>query len=130
MKTLTPKEPSLFRPDASYLLVGGLGGIGRATSIWMAENGARTLVFLNRSGLSQDSSKSAARALEDKGVRVIVRACDVSDSGQVSKAMTELKDTAPPIRGLIHAAMIVKVNKHVSPNTRDTDSTRIHILRK
>ncbi|PLB36893.1 putative polyketide synthase [Aspergillus candidus] len=119
VKTLTPKEPSsLFRPNTSYVLVGGLGGIGRATSIWMAENGARTLVFLNRSGLSQESSKAAARALKEKGVRVIVRACDVSDSDQVSKIMRELKDTAPPIRGLIHAAMVVK-DSHIEKMTLD-----------
>ncbi|PKY01155.1 polyketide synthase [Aspergillus campestris IBT 28561] len=119
VKTLTPKEPSsLFRPDASYVLVGGLGGIGRATSIWMAETGARTLVFLNRSGLSQESSKAAARALKEKGIRVIVRACDVSDSDQVSKIMRDLKDTAPPIRGLIHAAMVVK-DSHIEKMTLD-----------
>ena len=30
-----------FREDASYLLIGGLGGLGQAIAIWMAEAGAR-----------------------------------------------------------------------------------------
>lgn len=29
-----------LRPDASYILVGGLGGLGRAVAVWMAEAGA------------------------------------------------------------------------------------------
>lgn len=31
----------VFREDASYLFVGGLGGLGQAIAIWMAESGAR-----------------------------------------------------------------------------------------
>lgn len=36
-------------PDVSYLIVGGLGGLGRAISRWMVEEGARSLVLLSRS---------------------------------------------------------------------------------
>lgn len=44
-----PKPRPAFRSDRTYLLVGGLGGLGRAPATWMAENGARSLVFLSRS---------------------------------------------------------------------------------
>src|SRR6266699_559865 len=36
----TPKQKLIFREDASYLLAGGLGGLGQATAVWMAESGA------------------------------------------------------------------------------------------
>ncbi|RAH72474.1 putative polyketide synthase [Aspergillus aculeatinus CBS 121060] len=43
---------ALFRSDVTYLLVGGLGGLGRAIATWMVERGARNFVFLSRSGSS------------------------------------------------------------------------------
>jgi len=91
------------------MLVGGLGGIGRTTALWMADRGARTLIFVNRSGLSKESSKETVRVLEERGVRVIVYACDVSDSKQMQTMVSELAQQAPPIRGVIQAAMVLKV---------------------
>lgn len=91
------------------MLVGGLGGIGRVTALWMADRGARTLIFVNRSGLSKESSKDTVRVLEERGVRVIVYACDVSDFGQTQTMVSELAQQAPPIRGVIQAAMVLKV---------------------
>lgn len=91
------------------MLIGGLGGIGRATALWMAERGARTLIFVNRSGLSKESSRETVRVLEERGVRVIVYACDVSDGRQMQTMVSELAQQTPPIRGVIQAAMVLKV---------------------
>ncbi|KAF4207594.1 hypothetical protein CNMCM8927_002671 [Aspergillus lentulus] len=109
VKVITPKpQAALLRADASYILVGGLGGIGRATAIWMADNGARTLIFVNRSGLASQAAQETARDLKQKGVRVIVHACDISDSKQVEKMVIELRRNAPPIRGVIQSAMVLR----------------------
>ncbi|KAF7155878.1 hypothetical protein CNMCM5623_008758 [Aspergillus felis] len=109
VKVITPKpQAALLHPDASYILVGGLGGIGRATALWMADNGARTLIFINRSGLSSEAAQETARDLKKKGVRVVVHACDISDSHQVEKMVSELARGAPPIRGVIQAAMVLR----------------------
>lgn len=44
----TAKVPNLeLEPEACYLLVGGLGGLGKAVATWMVENGARHLIFLS-----------------------------------------------------------------------------------
>src|SRR5437588_463247 len=45
---LRPRQFSM-RADASYLLIGGLGGLGRSVAVWMAENGATNILFLSRS---------------------------------------------------------------------------------
>ncbi|EHK97750.1 putative Phthiocerol synthesis polyketide synthase type I PpsC [Glarea lozoyensis 74030] len=47
-----------LNPDAGYLLVGGLGGLGRAVSTWMVERGARHLIFLSRSAGKSDQDQS------------------------------------------------------------------------
>ncbi|GFF89731.1 lovastatin nonaketide synthase [Aspergillus udagawae] len=109
VKVITPKpQATLLHPDASYILVGGLGGIGRATALWMADNGARTLIFVNRSGLSNEAAQETARDLKKKGVRVVVHACDISDRPQVEKMVSDLARDAPPIRGVIQAAMVLR----------------------
>jgi NAD(P)-dependent dehydrogenase (short-subunit alcohol dehydrogenase family) len=109
-QVITPKpQVALLHSDVSYILVGGLGGIGRATALWMADNGARTLIFVNRSGLSSAAAQETAGDLKKKGVCVIVYACDISDSKQVEKMVSELARDAPPIRGVIQSAMVLRV---------------------
>ncbi|KAL9112432.1 MAG: hypothetical protein Q9227_003274 [Pyrenula ochraceoflavens] len=102
------RTQSLFREDASYMLVGGLGGIGRAVARWMINNGARNLIFVNRSGLSRQEARDSVEALENQGAKVWVSACDVTDSEQLSQAVSESSSKMPPIRGVIHTAMVLR----------------------
>ncbi|KAE8356822.1 hypothetical protein BDV28DRAFT_144737 [Aspergillus coremiiformis] len=107
VKTLVPKQGMLLRPDVSYMLVGGLGGIGRATALWMVDHGAKTIIFVNRSGLSRASSQATVQELRGNGVQVLVHACDISNRDHVMKMMNDL-EAAPPIRGVIQAAMVLR----------------------
>lgn len=108
----------LLRPDVSYMLVGGLGGIGRATALWLADHGARTIIFVSRSGLSGASSQRTIQGLNEKGVRTIIHACDISQSDQVEKMVNDLQETVPPIRGVIQGAMILRVPSPITRSTR------------
>lgn len=40
LKSLAPKQKPIFSSAGSYLLAGGLGGLGQAVAVWMAESGA------------------------------------------------------------------------------------------
>ncbi|CAG7997677.1 unnamed protein product [Penicillium salamii] len=97
----------LLRPDASYLLVGGLGGIGRATALWMASRGAKHLIFLNRSGLN-DAAQDTVSALQAAGCTASVLACDVADSAQLTSTLETARHQLPPIRGVIQGAMVLR----------------------
>jgi NADPH:quinone reductase-like Zn-dependent oxidoreductase/SAM-dependent methyltransferase len=45
-----PRAPTpKLRPDASYLIVGGVGGLGRSIAHWFADHGAAHLILLSRS---------------------------------------------------------------------------------
>jgi epothilone polyketide synthase D len=46
-----PAAPPALRPDASYLITGGLGGLGLTLAGWLADRGARHVVLTGRSGL-------------------------------------------------------------------------------
>jgi NADPH:quinone reductase-like Zn-dependent oxidoreductase/ubiquinone/menaquinone biosynthesis C-methylase UbiE len=49
---------SVVRGDASYLITGGTGGLGRARTRWLIDMGARHIVLVSRSGgdMTADSS--------------------------------------------------------------------------
>jgi acyl transferase domain-containing protein/NADPH:quinone reductase-like Zn-dependent oxidoreductase len=100
---------NIFHKEASYLLVGGLGGIGRAIAFWMVEHGAKYLILVNRGGLSTETARSTVQLLRDKGVEVAVHGCDISDEQAFSEMYTELSRAMPPIKGVIQGAMILKV---------------------
>ncbi|KAE8386092.1 hypothetical protein BDV23DRAFT_187650 [Aspergillus alliaceus] len=108
VKALPKREETLqLRPDASYLLVGGLGGLGRATSVWMAEHGAKNLIFVSRSGTAKPEAAALVERLQKAGVEVAVLQCDVSDYDKLSAAVQQAETAMPPIRGVIHGGMVL-----------------------
>lgn len=100
---------TLLRSEASYMLVGGLGGIGRATALWMADHGARNLILVNRSGLSTEEARDTVQSLKEKGVTVAVYSCDVTDDIKVEATVTQAAKEMPPIKGVIQGAMLLRV---------------------
>jgi NAD(P)-dependent dehydrogenase (short-subunit alcohol dehydrogenase family)/acyl carrier protein len=96
-----------FRPDGTYLITGGLGGFGLAAASWMAEHGARNLVLVGRRGASTPEAKAAIKKLHQAGVHVVVEAADVAEERQVVSLITTIRSSMPPLRGVIHAAMVL-----------------------
>ncbi|KAJ6131357.1 hypothetical protein N7523_001817 [Penicillium sp. IBT 18751x] len=121
--TLLPRHNNkLFRSDASYILVGGLGGIGRVIALWMADQGAKHLTLINRSGLSGQPAQNTVSKLRGKGVKVTIHACDIADEAQVSQVFATISQTQPTVRGLIHGAMILK-DVHIEKMTSQDYNT-------
>jgi len=98
-----PKEDRFpFRPDATYLITGGFGGIGLQLARWMAENGARHLALLGR---HPDTNSDEIRAIEDLGVQIVALEGDVADAAVMTEQFARLAREAPPLRGIMHAAV-------------------------
>lgn len=94
-------------PHGSYLLVGGLGGLGRAVTTWMVEKGARHFIFLSRSAGESDSDKAFLHELAAQECTATVVKGSVADFGDVKQAATVgLK----PVVGIIHMAMALRVS--------------------
>jgi acyl transferase domain-containing protein len=98
--------PPPVRPDASYLITGGLGSLGRAVARWLAEAGARSLVLAGRSRPTEAATADIA-ALEAIGVRVTLLSVDVGDRSSLAPALAEIAGALPPLRGIVHAAGIL-----------------------
>ncbi len=102
------EEPIAFHADATYLITGGLGGFGLAVAHWMVERGARHLVLLGRRGLHSAEDRQAVAELEELGARILVRAADVTKREDLAAVLAEIERDGPPLRGVIHAAMVLE----------------------
>jgi NAD(P)-dependent dehydrogenase (short-subunit alcohol dehydrogenase family) len=94
------------RGDASYLITGGLGGLGLKVAQRLVENGARHLILVGRSAPS-DSTQQTLDDLKQAGVEVMVVQGDISQNADVTRILEAAQQTMPLLRGIIHAAGII-----------------------
>jgi NAD(P)-dependent dehydrogenase (short-subunit alcohol dehydrogenase family) len=105
--TVSPPKPKIrLSPEASYLLVGGLGGIGQAISNFLVEKGARHLTFLSRSAGQSEEHTRFSKELQAQGCQSILVQGSVTDIKDVQKAV---QSCGKPIAGVIQLSMVLKV---------------------
>ena len=111
-------SPVQCRPEAAYLVTGGLGGVGLEVARWLVDRGARHLVLVGRTALPPraewavpDDSYARQVAgildLESRGAQVEAPALDVADERQVAAFLeSRQRQGLPEIRGIVHAAAV------------------------
>ena len=92
-----------IRADASYLITGGLGGLGLVFARWLVERGARHIVLMGRSDPA-DAARKTITELEQAGAQMIVAKGDVSRREDVARVLDQIIASMPPLRGIIHSA--------------------------
>lgn len=108
IKVLPSHRSLQFKPDATYLLVGCLGGLGRSLTSWMMEHGARRFAFLSRSGTDSKQAAILVDEIEAAGVAVQVIRGDATILADVQRAVDGIP-AQYPIRGVVQAAMVLQV---------------------
>ncbi|KAF7861910.1 hypothetical protein EAF04_007791 [Stromatinia cepivora] len=94
-----------LRSDVSYLLVGGLGGLGQSISTWMVENGARHLIYLSRSGGKREEDIALVNELNAQGCTMQTIASSVANLVDVQRVISEAQ---LPIAGIIQMSMVLR----------------------
>ncbi|KAL4928189.1 type I polyketide synthase [Aspergillus undulatus] len=98
-----------LRDDASYIIVGGLGGLGRSITVWLAEHGAKHIVALSRSGAKDADSRAFVEDIRSRGVNLIAPPCDVASKEAVADMVQGLERFGlPRVRGIINSAMVLR----------------------
>lgn len=95
-----------LRPDCTYLLTGGLGGLGLTFAKWMVERGARHLVLVGRNG-GQGRQGGQVRELEKMGARIVIAQGDVSSDRDLQHILADIDGNLPPLRGVAHLAGVL-----------------------
>ncbi len=110
-----------FRADGTYIVTGGLGGLGPEIARWMVSLGARRLILMGRTPLPprsewdrlRDSAQaraiSAIREMEGLGAAIRAESIDVGDAAAMRQFFANYnKECDSPIRGVVHAAGILQ----------------------
>lgn len=105
-----PRTPTVNVSPAATYVVAGLGGICREIGRWLAERGAKSLVFLSRSAASGDGNKSFAEDLTRVyGTDVRAFDCDVGNREALAAVLEKCSDL-PPVKGCVTGAMVLDVS--------------------
>ena len=94
---------SAFDSDGTYLITGGLGGLGLKVARWMIERGARRLVLMSRRAPSAEIQQVIETLVRDSGADVRAEQADVSQRDEVARVLSSIDR----LRGVIHAAGVV-----------------------
>lgn len=108
------EQPFRLRSDGTYIIVGGLGSLGKHLCRHLQERGARHIALFTR-----QSYKKAAKAEMEKELTVVPEAtvkiitCDVGDAKMVQQVAAELSQATymPQVRGILHGGMVLSVSK-------------------
>ncbi|PVH98499.1 KR-domain-containing protein, partial [Periconia macrospinosa] len=103
-----PRRAELdLHADATYFLVGCLGGLGRSLTSWMVSRGARRFAFMSRSGADKGDAADLVRGLESTGIACQIIKGDVASKEDVDAALASIP-SENPVRGVVHAAMVLR----------------------
>ena len=115
------KHENLLSAVGIYVIIGGLGGLGRFVCSWMVQNGAKNLVVMSRSGTKSPEAEAAAAELIDSGANLKVLKVDACDKEAVAAAFAGVRQHGR-INGVLNMAMILADNSmaHMTGEQWDT----------
>jgi NADPH:quinone reductase-like Zn-dependent oxidoreductase len=104
---MPPLVDGRFSSEGTYLITGGLGGLGLEVARWMVQRGAKHLVLNGRRPPDQ-KAESVLAQLREAGAEVRVELGDVSQEDQVRRIVCQIDASAHPLRGVIHSAGVLR----------------------
>jgi 3-oxoacyl-(acyl-carrier-protein) synthase/NADPH:quinone reductase-like Zn-dependent oxidoreductase/acyl carrier protein len=97
LRAVALAEPWQPDPDSTWLITGASGGIGTLIAADLARRGMRRIILASRRPVMRDLP----------GTAVETRAIDLTDRGVIEAMVADLGSSAPPLRGVIHAAGVI-----------------------
>jgi acyl transferase domain-containing protein/acyl carrier protein len=136
-RSLTKAFPTKLTPDATYVVTGGAGALGRIVATLLAERGARHIALLCRTEIpprdrwpeiphdnGHHTTVNMIRKIEHLGAQVTTASVDITDVDQVSRWLSNhIREGGRPVRGIVHAAG--SVDDRLLVNMTETDFTKV-----
>ena len=94
--------------NATYVLVGGLGGLGRSLANLFVDHGARYLCFISRSGATSGQAQKLIQDLQKRQVCTKIYRCDIADKASLAETISQCSHELPHIRGVVQGAMVLR----------------------
>ena len=102
-RVTAPNQSVHFQTDGTYLVTGGLGGLGLVIAQWMADQGATSISLLSRQK-PNSQAQAVVEKLQENGVTVDVISADITDKTAMKAVIANINQSQTPLKGVIHAA--------------------------
>ncbi|KAG5886386.1 hypothetical protein JTB14_033597 [Gonioctena quinquepunctata] len=94
-------------PTKSYVIIGGLGGLGLELADWLVERGAKKLVLTSRGGIKNGYQQFRIRFWRSYGVVVVISTTNVTQRNGCVQLIEEANEIGP-IGGIFNLAVILQ----------------------
>ena len=112
--------------EGAHLITGGTGGIGLLNARWLGQIGAPAVLLVARSG---KISKTGAVSLHDAPFcAALVGRCDASQPSEVRRIIGKSGEAGVPLRGVWHAAGVLKPSSRTRPSSPPSTFTSTPLL--
>ncbi|KAH7316922.1 KR domain-containing protein [Stachybotrys elegans] len=107
VKTVPVRATATLKSDATYLLIGGMGSLGRSITRWAVSVGAKHLVLVSRHATTSPHAQSLKEELGALGASVLPYDCDIANMASLRAMMADCEKKMPPVRGVVHGGMVL-----------------------
>lgn len=105
LRSISAKPKIYFNPNKSYVLVGGLGGVGLELADWMIRKGAKNILLNSRSGITTGYQKLCLKKWKQfEGIKVSISTYNSSDICDASLLISDAEELAP-LGGKYHSVL-------------------------
>ena len=100
------RKPERLFSKGTYIIVGGLGGLGRFACSWLASHGAKNLIAISRSGISSDEAQETFDAINSTATILEVIKADACNKPAISATFSKIRQRHS-IKGVFNLAMLL-----------------------
>ena len=107
--TVSAIRQTIFHPQQSYIITGGLGGFGLELASWMLLRGAKHLILSSRTGVKDVYQEISLRRMREGsfGAQIEVSTADVTTKDGVEAVLKQAKSMGP-VGGIFNLAMVLR----------------------
>ncbi|MGZ5051869.1 MAG: SDR family NAD(P)-dependent oxidoreductase, partial [Methylobacter sp.] len=91
-----------IKPQHSYLITGGLGGLGLKLAEWLIQQGATHLILNSINPANEQAQAQLAQLQQQARIELIV--ADIGQADHVQRLFEQIQAHQPPLAGIVHAA--------------------------
>ncbi|UNO42988.1 type I polyketide synthase [Streptomyces sp. MST-110588] len=102
-----PQDVPLVRDDGSYLITGGLGGLGLLAARWLTDHYAGTVILTSRDAPDPHTGQHIEE-LRQRGTRIEVVLGDIAAPGTAERLVQAATATGHRLAGVLHAAAVIE----------------------
>lgn len=101
-------QQTLFDPNKSYIIAGGLGGFGLELTYWLVSRGAKKIILTSRTGIREAYQSIILERMQEcsPGCTIAISTDDITNECGVETLLSNASKQAP-IGGIFNLAMVL-----------------------